>query len=159
MLPGRRMEAPDWRYVTPAERNLIGEVFGRAVAPARVRVFCLPFFDRIFTPGSWGIVYPHRQALWDFTEGGLDDQATFVHEFTHVWQAQHGKILPFEKLFRSGDDAAAYDYSRLAELDFPRLNIEQQASFVEHAFKLSRGGRAPLEIADYDRWRPHYYQA
>jgi hypothetical protein len=66
----------------------------------------------------------------------------FVHELTHVWQAQTGVWLPWAKV-RAGDGAAAYAYDLIATPDFAALNIEQQAMVVQHAFLSRRGHAAP----------------
>lgn len=156
-----RMKPFALRWLTPAEQALAHEVFGDTIRPGRVRILAQTLFPRPFTPGSWMIVYPTTEALTDFTEGSLADQATFVHEMTHVWQAQHGVILPFAKL-RAGDSDASYRYDLDAQA-FPQMNIEQQARLVEHDFVLSRqetllGGHPcpwprPLYEAQRGFWR------
>jgi hypothetical protein len=134
------------RWLTETEQALARSVFGAGIRPERVRIFAQPVVPRPFTPGSAGIVYPVAESLVDFTEGALPDQATLVHELTHVWQAQHGTLLPLAKLQAGDSDAAyAYDLDRQA---FPEMNIEQQARVVEHHFVLSRqatllSGRPP----------------
>jgi ribosomal protein S18 acetylase RimI-like enzyme len=50
---------------------------------------------------------------------------------------------------KAGDSAAAYAYDLSVKPDFRRLNIEQQAMVVEHAFLASRGARAPHPAALY----------
>jgi hypothetical protein len=131
-----RMKPLALRWLTAAEQALARSVFGAGIRPERVRIFAQPVVPRPFTPGSAGVVYPVAESLTDFTEGALPDQATLVHELTHVWQAQHGVILPLAKL-KAGDSDAAYEYD-LDRQAFPEMNIEQQARVVEHHFVLSR---------------------
>jgi hypothetical protein len=151
------------RWLTPAEQALARQVFGSGIRPERVRIFAQPILPRPFTPGSAGIVYPVMESLTDFTEGALPDQATLVHELTHVWQAQHGVILPIAKL-QAGDSDAAYRYD-LDTQTFPQMNIEQQARVVEHDFVLSRQetlltGRPPPFAKDkYAAQRGYWRQA
>jgi hypothetical protein len=128
-------------------------VFGGALKPDRIRILAhpAPWPDRPFVPGwvfgrLW-MVYTAASALADFSVGSLSRQAVFVHELVHVWQAQQGVLLPLAKL-RAGDSRASYAYA-LGSRPFAALNIEQQAMVVEHAFRLSRGGRAPYPAEAY----------
>jgi len=154
--PAGLMRPAGLRLLTPAEQGLAAEVFGAAFDATRVRLFAVPFWDRAFVAGARLIVWPARSALADFAAGPLGVQATFVHELTHVWQAQRGVFLPFAKL-RAGDGAAAYAYDLDAGEPFLALNIEQQASIVEHAFLAARGGQTPFAAARYaeiaSEWR------
>ena len=79
----------------------------------------------------------------------------FVHELTHVWQAQNGVSLLLAKI-KAGDSAGSYAYD-LEGAEFPQMNIEQQAMVVEHAFLASRGGKAPHLAQAYasraSQWR------
>lgn len=146
------------RGLTAGERALAAEVFGRALDAARVRIFAWPFPwpDRAFVPGGLLgrelVVYPRARALADFSAAPLSAQAVFVHELVHVWQAQQGVVLPLAKL-RAGDGPQAYRYA-LEGGQFARMNIEQQATAVEDAFRLARGGRAPYPAAAYARVLP-----
>lgn len=148
MRPGAR------RWLTLGERRLAAEVFGGALQLGRIRVLAwpAPLPDRPFVPGSafgreW-VVYPTAQALADFSAAPLSRAAVFVHELVHVWQAQQGVFLPLAKL-RAGDSRASYAYRLDDGPAYASLNIEQQAMAVEHAFRLSRGGKAPYEAAAY----------
>jgi len=130
------------RRLTAAERALSCEMFGEALRPERVRLFALPVWRRAFAPTGWLIVWPAVAAPCDFGEEPLAVQGMFVHELTHVWQAQHGVCLPLAKL-RAGDSAKSYRYDLAAGPEFTALNIEQQAMVVEHAFLSRRGCAAP----------------
>jgi hypothetical protein len=141
-MPLRRMKPLALRRLTPAERALASEMFGPALKPDRVRLFALPVWRRAFAPTGWLIVWPAAAAPCDFGEEPTPVQGMFVHELTHVWQAQHGVCLPIAKL-RAGDSARSYCYDLAAAPEFTALNIEQQAMVVEHAFLSRRGHAAP----------------
>lgn len=140
-----------WRPLTAGEIGLASEVFGEALSPEPVRIVASPFGRRAFVPGR---LFGYDLVLWpkappvDVSAGSLEEQALLVHELTHVWQSQTGVFLPFAKL-KAGDGTAAYRYAHLSPADWRRMNIEQQASAVEHAFRLKRGGRAPWTAEAY----------
>ncbi len=136
------------RRLTAAERALAAEVFGAGLDAARVRIFAIPVWPRAFVAGPSLIVWPAREVPADFSEARLRLQATFVHELTHVWQAQNGVNLLLSKI-KAGDSAAAYAYELTLETDFPGLNIEQQAMIVEHAFLAARGAQTPFAAELY----------
>jgi hypothetical protein len=137
------------RRLTPAEHSLAHEMFGDGLDAARVRLFAIPIWPRAFVAGAGLVVWPARAAPLDFGDAPLGLQATFVHELTHVWQAQRGANLLFAKI-KAGDSAAAYAYDLTAGTDFARLNIEQQAMVVEHAFLASRGRPTPHPAELYE---------
>ena len=144
------MKSLTWRRLTPAEHALAVEMFGQGLKGARVRIFALPLWNRAFVAGPAWMFWPAATALSDFAaaDAPITTQATFVHELTHIWQAQHGVDLLWAKL-RAGDQAAAYAYDLSAAMDFSALNIEQQAMVVEHTFLASRGEPAPHNRAIY----------
>lgn len=137
-----RMKPLRLRRLTAGEAALADEVFGRGLDAGRVRLLALPLWARAFVAGPRLMVWPAAEALADFSEAPLGVQAVFVHELTHVWQAQNGVSLLVAKL-KAGDSRAAYAYDLTAEPEFARLNIEQQAMVVQHAFTASRGGTVP----------------
>jgi hypothetical protein len=137
-----------FRKLSSGERGLVAEVFGQAVDAGRVRVFALPVWNRAFVAGGRLVVWPARTARQDFAAAPLDEQAVFVHEMTHVWQAQTGVNLLLAKL-RAGDGAQAYAYRISDNRDFSNYNIEQQAMIVQDAFMAARGGSAPHESDAY----------
>jgi hypothetical protein len=133
-------------------------MFGGGLDCARVRILTLPVWNRAFVAGPRLMIWPARGARLDF---GAPDvplflQSVFVHELTHVWQAQNGVTLLLAKL-RAGDSAASYAYDLSGAPAFTSLNIEQQAMVVQHAFLASRGGAAPHTPEIYARaqasWR------
>lgn len=146
------------RRLTPGERALAAEWFGSGLDAGRVRLLAIPVWSRAFVAGPGLIVWPAASARLDFSAADtpLRTQAVFVHELTHVWQAQNGVSLLVSKL-RAGDSEASYAYDLSGQPEFSRLNIEQQAMVVEHAFLASRGGRAPHAAETYEamssQWR------
>ena len=131
------------RRLTGGERALCDEVFHGAVDPDPVRLFAAPGprMMRPFVPGEvlWSgrywIVFPAFEAFADFAATPLRDQARFVHELTHIWQAQQGVDLLKAKF------GADYPYALTPGCRWEGFNIEQQAMIVEDAFRMSRGGR------------------
>jgi len=146
------------RRLTDGERALAREVFGGGLRPERVRILSIPLWRRAFVAGPGLIVWPAPSARADFSAAGtlLDEQAVFVHELTHIWQAQNGVSLILGKL-RAGDSEASYHYDLRQGPGFQAMNIEQQAMVVEDAFRASRGGHAPhapeLYAAIRTAWR------
>eukprot|EP01036_Dinobryon_divergens_P011952 gene11952-16089_t len=74
------------------EQALAHEVFGAGITPGRVRILSLPVWKRAFVAGPGLIVWPAAWVRADFSDPAtpLHVQAVFVHELTHVWQAQNG---------------------------------------------------------------------
>jgi len=146
------------RTLSAGEHQLAFEVFGSALDQARVRFFCAPWpFTRAFVPGRWfgrdWIVWPAKSLPDDLSLAPLAQQAVFVHELVHVWQAQQGVNLLFAKI-RAGDSVESYSYPVHETCHWDGLNIEQQAMVVEHRFRLSRGMQVPADMNFYDRICP-----
>ena len=134
------------------------EVFGPALDLDRIRIFRAPWpFNRAFVPGRWfgreWIIWPAISVPADFANAPLSQQAVFIHELVHVWQAQQGVNLLFAKI-RAGDSVASYTYPVHDNCHWDGLNIEQQAMVVEHRFRLSRGMRVPAGMDFYERICP-----
>lgn len=146
------------RPLAPGEVDLARSVFGQALRIDTVRLLRLPpLLRRAFVPGAlagreW-ICWP--AAVWseDLSECPIRLRATLVHELVHVWQAQQGVNLLMAKL-RAGDGPAAYAYDCGPEVDWATLNIEQQASVVEHLFLRTHGATVPGNDAFYRRVCP-----
>lgn len=159
---------PKWsvRAPTAGEAALLEEVFGTALDSDRVRLWSCPplgaTVGRAFCAGGWLapglslIVYPPKAALRDFSDEAtpLSATATFVHECTHAAQSQAGVSLPLGKL-KAGDSLESYRYALGPETRWERLNIEQQAMVVEHAFLARRGKPAPFPLAAYEAILPY----
>jgi len=149
------------RRLTPAERALAAEMFGRSLDCDPVRVWScpIPLVNRAFVAGhgfgrSW-IVMPKRSALLDFgaPTAPIARAALFVHELTHVWQAQRGLNLLLAKL-KAGDRAESYLYDLGSGPDWSSLNIEQQAMVVEDEFRRRRGAAVLWPAEAYRRILP-----
>jgi len=146
------------RSLAPGEIDLARSVFGTALRTDTVRLFRLPPpLRRAFVPGAMAgrewICWP--TAIWsdDLSLAPLKRQATLIHELAHVWQAQQGINLLLAKL-RAGDGPAAYAYACGPETDWVSLNIEQQASVIEHQFWRTHGATVPGDDAFYRRVCP-----
>jgi len=141
------------RPLTTGEVELARSIFGGTMDYSRVRLF----------RGKWWPLQPRRSAMaptgsiwfhpdgggWsdDFSKEPLGLQAFWMHEMTHVWQAQkRGRLyLPLMR-----HPFCRYAYELQPGRPFERYGIEQQAEIVAHAFLLRRGlavtGAAPREI-------------
>jgi hypothetical protein len=117
-------------------------VFGAAIDIGAVRLRrrrWFPLQPRHIVMAPCGHVHFHpRSPHWceDFAEADLDLQGLFIHEMTHVWQAQtHGWwYLPLRRPF-----SRRYDYCLRPGWPLARYGIEQQAEIVRHAFLQGRG--------------------
>ncbi len=148
MSADARMKSLTLRALTAGERALAREVFGETLDAVRIRLLALPLWPRAFATGRTLLVFPQGQAATDFAAEPLPLQGLFVHELTHVWQAQHGTALLPAKL-RAGDGPLAYAYDLFDGRDFADLNIEQQAMVVQHAFLASRGAALRIPALAY----------
>ena len=94
--------------------------------------------------------HPHSPRYCDdFSLAGMPLQGLFIHEMTHVWQAQVKGIwyLPLHRhLF------CRYHYSLKPGWPLTRYGIEQQAEIVRHAFLLRNGWKVAgvSDSAAYD---------
>lgn len=146
------------RGLTKGEKRLARKTFGHGLQLDRIRIGATPRpFDRAFVPGRWfgrdWVLWPARHLPVDLSEAPLNQQAVFVHELVHVWQAQQGINLLTGKI-RAGDKPSSYQYPVGMDCTWGQLNIEQQAMVVEHRFRLSKGGKVPADQAFYDRVCP-----
>lgn len=147
------------RALTPDERALAASIFGNAVDYDAVRIHrrkWFPFQPKRVIMAPDGHIWIHPESdLWqeDFSAASLPLQALFVHEVTHVWQAQtRGKYyLP---LMRHPFCRYAYEFE--PDRPFERYGIEQQAEIVRHAFLLRHGAcsSAPAPLAALERLLP-----
>ena len=121
-------------------------VFGDAVRLERVRI--RRGFGRFAVTVGSNLFLPARLARADFALAEPPVQALFVHELVHVWQFQTRPGWTLRSWAAAvlsggyGRELGAYRYT-LPLGDFMRLNLEQQASVVEHAVLLRQGLRAP----------------
>lgn len=77
----------------------------------------------------------------NFAEEPLSAQAFFIHEMTHVWQAQkYGRFyLPLMR-----HPFCRYSYRLEPGKPFHRFGIEQQAEIVRNRFLADRGIPVPV---------------
>jgi hypothetical protein len=117
-------------------------VFGDAIDYSKVRLVegkWWPFQPRNAAMAPSGSIWFHPVAGgWsqDFTNEPLGRQAFFIHEMTHVWQAQRGGAL-FLPLMRH--PFCRYSYELKPGKPFSRYGLEQQAEIVRHRFLAERG--------------------
>jgi hypothetical protein len=130
------------RPLTAGEVALARPLFGAAIDYARVRVHdraWWPLQPRRVTMAPDGDLWFHPQGglfCADFRDQPLHLQAHFIHDMTHVWQAQRSGRwwLPLMR-----HPFCRYDYAIAPGKPFARYGIEQQAEIVKHAFLLRQG--------------------
>ena len=134
------------RTLTAGEIDLGRSIFNDAIDYARVRLI----------KGKWWPLHPRNAAMapmgniwfhphgggWsaDFSAEPLLRQGFFIHELTHVWQAQaFGRLyLPLMR-----HPFCRYAYQIEPGKSFSRYGIEQQAEIVRHRFLADRGVATP----------------
>ena len=138
------------RPLTSGERHLSASIFGDAIDYDRVRVHrrkWWPFQPRNVTMAPDGDIWFHPDGgLWraDFSEAPPSLQGLFVHEMTHVWQAQ-SKGRWYLPLMRH--PFCRYAYRFVPGKPFARYGIEQQAEIVLHAWMMRQEMVVPLKEA------------
>ena len=135
------------RHLTPGETELVRSVFRDAVDTARVRLVegkWWPFQPKRSAMAPMGSIYFHPDGGgWseDFSKEPLARQGFFIHELTHVWQAQKGGRL-YLPLMRH--PFCRYRYELEPGWAFSRYGLEQQAEIVRHRFLADRGEQVPI---------------
>ena len=130
------------RPLTPGEIALCRTVFGNAVDYGRVRMVkrkWWPFQPRNSAMAPMGNIYFHPEGgAWsdDFSKESVRRQGFFIHEMTHVWQAQ-AKGRFYLPLMRH--PFCRYSYELHPGKPFNRYGLEQQAEIVAHRFLAERG--------------------
>jgi hypothetical protein len=121
-------------------------MFGDAIDYERVRIHVRtwwPFQPRNVVMAPDGDLWFHPQGDLcrdDFGCAAPHERGLFIHEMTHVWQAQRGGrwYLPLMR-----HPFCRYDYTLVPGKPFDRYGIEQQAEIVQHAWMLRQGMRVP----------------
>jgi hypothetical protein len=135
------------RSLTRGEVELARSIFGDAIDYSRVRLVrgkWWPFHPRSAAMAPMGSIWFHPEAGgWseDFSKETLGRQGFFIHEMTHVWQAQKGGrfYLPLMR-----HPFCRYSYRLDAGKPFTRYGIEQQAEIVRHRFLADRDCVVPI---------------
>ncbi len=134
------------RPLTDFEVAMARSVFGDAVDYGRVRLANLIIGKFAVTLGSLVVFPAYAPIPEDFTEESVWTQAWLMHELTHVWQFQTRPLwtlLSWAGVFLTGGYGRGLPGYRYAwpPPAWERLNLEQQAAMVEHAFSLRESGR------------------
>ena len=135
------------RFLTPAEVELARSVFGDAIDYSRVQLIrgkWWPFHPRNAAMAPMGSIWFHPDGGgWseDFANEPLSRQGFFIHEMTHVWQAQKGGSF-YLPLMRH--PFCRYGYQLQPGKAFTRYGIEQQAEIVKHRFLADRHAQVPI---------------
>jgi hypothetical protein len=135
------------RPLTPGETELARSMFGDAIDYSKVRLIrgkWWPFHPRNAAMAPTGHIWFHPEAGgWseDFSKDPLSAQGFFIHELTHVWQAQkRGRFyLPLMR-----HPFCRYSYRLIPGRPLARYGIEQQAEIVRHRFLADRGVAVPI---------------
>jgi hypothetical protein len=130
------------RHLTTGEIELCRSVFGDAIDYSRVELIegkWWPFQPRGTAMAPMGNIWFHPMGGgWseDFSKAPLGAQGYFIHEMTHVWQAQRGGrfYLPLMR-----HPFCRYSYDLKPGKSFERYGLEQQAEIVAHRFLADRG--------------------
>jgi len=136
----------DERPLTGGEIDLARSVFGDAIDYSRVRMIkrkWWPLQPRNTIMAPSGSLHFHPQGnAWsdDFSKEPIPLQGLFIHEMTHVWQAQRrGRFY----LVLMRHPFCRYDYAIRAGWPLERYGLEQQAEIVSHTFLMRRGMGVP----------------
>jgi len=130
------------RPLTDGEIELARSMFGDAIDYTHVRMVrrrWWPFQPKGIVMAPTGNIHFHpKSELWsdDFSKERLSLQGLFIHEMTHVWQAQaRGRFyLPLMR-----HPFCRYSYQLVEGRPFGRYGLEQQAEMVRHRFLANRG--------------------
>ena len=138
------------RPLTPGEIALSRSIFGYAIDYRRVSLVRRKWW--LFQPvgivmaPSGNIHFHPESSLWseDFSKENMSLQGLFIHEMTHVWQAQtRGRwYLPLMR-----HPFCRYSYQLVEGRPFDRYGLEQQAEIIRHRFLANRGQRTVALIS------------
>jgi hypothetical protein len=138
------------RQLTQGEIDLARSMFGDAIDYGRVKLVrrkWWPFQPKGIVMAPTGNIHFHPDnPLWseDFSRERLSLQGLFIHEMTHVWQAQtRGRFY----LVLMRHPFCRYGYEMVEGRPFERYGLEQQAEMVRHCF-LAERGKAPGSLTD-----------
>lgn len=132
----------DVRLLAPGEIAMSRTMFGNSIDYARVRIVRRKWWwlqPRGTVMAPTGNIHFHPDdPRWseDFSKEPLLLQGLFIHEMTHVWQAQT-KGRYYLPLMRH--PFCRYGYRLREGWGFGRYGLEQQAELVRHRFLSDRG--------------------
>ena len=134
------------RPLTPGETALARSVFGDAIDYSQVRLIrgkWWPFQPKNVAMAPCGNIHFHPDGnLWseDFSRESLWTQGFFIHELTHVWQAQaRGRFyLPLMR-----HPFCRYRYEVVPGRALGDYGLEQQAEINRHIFHAGNGMNVP----------------
>ncbi len=134
------------RPLTQGERAMAASIFGGAIDYDAVRIHRRKWFflhpkRAVMAPD--GHIWVHPQGdQWadDYAVAPLPLQGLFIHEMTHVWQAQtKGRwYLPLMR-----HPFCRYAYTFIPGRALAGYGIEQQAEIVRHVFLRRRAAELP----------------
>lgn len=134
------------RKLTSGERSLAASIFGDGINYDAIELRNLKwaFFQPArITMAPMGHIHFHPDSgLYcdDFCDRSLSLQGHFIHEMTHVWQAQKmGRWY----LVLMRHPWSRYDYTLRPGWTLARYGLEQQAEIVRHVFMLRHGAHVP----------------
>ena len=130
------------RPLTSGEVDLSRTVFGDAIDYGRVHIVrrkWWPFQPKGIVMAPTGNIHFHPDCAnyrEDFAAAPLSLQGLFIHEMTHVQQAQRGGrfYLPLMR-----HPFCRYSYTLKEEWPLMRYGLEQQAEIMRHIFLARRG--------------------
>lgn len=139
----------DSRGLTAGEVAMAHSVFGDAIDYSKVNLVrrkWWPFQPKGIVMAPCGHMHFHpADEKWreDFSAADWSLQGLFIHEMTHIWQAQSsGRFyLPLMR-----HPFCRYRYQFKPGRKFRGYGLEQQAELVRHAF-LQRRGLRPMNAA------------
>lgn len=134
------------RPLTSGETDLAHSMFGNSIDYSRVRMIRRKWWplqprNAIMAPSGNLHFHPHGNT-WsdDFSKESIALQGFFIHEMTHVWQAQKkGRFY----LVLMRHPFCRYDYAIRAGWPLERYGLEQQAEIASHAFMMRHGVGVP----------------
>jgi hypothetical protein len=139
------------RPLTAGEIELARSIFGDAIDYGGVKMIrrkWWPFQSRGIVMAPTGNIHFHPDShLWseDFSKERMSLQGLFIHEMTHVWQAQtRGKFY----LVLMRHPFCRYSYDLVEGRPFDRYGLEQQAELLRHRFLADRG-QAVARLPDW----------
>ncbi len=138
------------RRLTVGEMAMVRRIFGSAIDLVLVRIRrkrWFPLQPRSTTMAPSGHLHFHPGSASycdDFAQAEPHLQGHFIHEMTHVWQAQkRGRFY----LILHRHPFCRYSYSIKPGWKLEQYGLEQQAEIIRHAFIL-RKGWAVAGVAD-----------